>query len=128
MAVNSRTRKRCEPQRVRTFFQSCSRSGRTTAVAYAIYAVSNVLFCKLVVGTEDVGDFVLVHLLHEVASGTAIFAGVELTGLLVEDLADSGGEGEAGVGVDVNLADCTLAGLLSLTHWTHVDDATRNTF
>ena len=63
-------------------------------------------------------------------NGTAVLAGGVLSGLLVEDRADSGGEGEAGVGVDVYLAHCTLAGLTKLffPHWTHVDDATRNTF
>ena len=49
---------------------------------------------ELAVRTKHVYDLVLVHLLHEVASGTAVLAGVELSGLLGEHLAYSSGEGQ----------------------------------
>ena len=56
----------------------------------------------------------LVHFLHLVASGTAVFAGVELTGILCEGLADGCGEGQTRVGVDVDFADGALSGFAEL--------------
>ena len=49
---------------------------------------------ELVVRAEHVNDLVLVHLLHEVASGTAVLTRVELTWLVVEYLTNSSGECE----------------------------------
>lgn len=46
---------------------------------------------------ENGDDFVLVELLHLVASRTEIFAGIELCGLLVEDLTHSGCHGKTAV-------------------------------
>ena len=44
---------------------------------------------ELVVRAEHVSDLVLVHLLHEVTSGTAVLTGIEFTRLFVEHLAHS---------------------------------------
>ena len=55
-----------------------------------------------------------VELLHLVTGGTQVLAGVELTGLLVEDLANGCGHGQTGVGVDVDLADSALGSLAEL--------------
>ncbi len=55
-----------------------------------------------------------VKLLHLVAGRTQVLPGIELTGLLIEDLADGGGHRETAVGVDVDLADSALAGLSEL--------------
>jgi len=57
---------------------------------------------------------VLVELLHLVAGWSEVLSWVELTWLLGEDLADSGGHGETGVRVDVDLADSALGGLTKL--------------
>ncbi len=75
--------------------------------------IRSVLF-GFAVGTEHVDDFVLVKLLHLVAGRAEVFAGVELTGLVVEDLADSGGHGQTGVGVDVDFANGALGSLAEL--------------
>ena len=55
-----------------------------------------------------------VELLHVVAGGTQVLAGVELGGFGGEDLADGGGHGQTRVGVDVDLADGALGGLAKL--------------
>ena len=55
-----------------------------------------------------------VEFLHLVAGGTQVLAGVELAGLLVEDLAHGGGHGETAVAVDVDLADGALGGFAEL--------------
>ena len=52
---------------------------------------------ELVVRTEHFNDLVLVHLLHEVASGTAVLTGIEFSGLVSEHLANGSGEGKTGV-------------------------------
>ena len=49
---------------------------------------------ELVVRTEHVNDLVLVHLLHEVASRTAVLTWVELTWFVMEYLANSSCEGQ----------------------------------
>ena len=69
---------------------------------------------EVVVGTEDVDNLVHVHLLHVLASGLEILTRIEVTGVLVEVLADGGGHGETAVGVDVDLADCALGGFTEL--------------
>ena len=69
---------------------------------------------EVVVGTEDVDNLVHVHLLHVLASGLEILTGIEVTGVLVEVLADGGGHGETAVGVDVDLADGALGGFAEL--------------
>ena len=73
------------------------------------------LLGELVVAAEHIGNFVLVEFYHEVASGTAVFAGVELSWLFGKHLANGGSEGQAAVAVDVdfaNSAGCSLAELL----------------
>ena len=55
-----------------------------------------------------------VHLLHVLASGLQVLARIEIAGLLVEVLADGCGHGKTAVRVDVDLADCALAGLAEL--------------
>ncbi len=52
---------------------------------------------SFVLAAKHVLDFVLVEFLHLVAGRAEILAGVELTGLLVEDLADSGGHSQTAV-------------------------------
>ena len=47
-------------------------------------------------------------LLHGFASGLEIVTGIELFGRLPEDLANGAGDGEAAVGIDVDLADAVL--------------------
>ena len=68
----------------------------------------------LAVGAQHVHDLVYVEFLHLVAGGTQVLAGVELAGLLVEDLAHGGGHGETAVAVDVDLADGALGGFAEL--------------
>ena len=62
--------------------------------AAAVAALCWLSIGSLAVAAKHVDDFVLVHLLHEVASGTAIFAGVEFARLVVEHLAHCCGEGQ----------------------------------
>ena len=69
---------------------------------------------QLVVAAQHLYNLVAVHLLHVLASGLQILAGIEITGLLVEVLADSCSHSQAAVAVNVNLANCTLAGLTEL--------------
>ena len=58
-------------------------------------SVLSVELSELVVRTEYVDDLVLVHILHEVAGGTAVLAGVELCRLFGQSLAHScGNSGE----------------------------------
>lgn len=66
------------------------------------------------VAAENVDDFVTIEFLHVVAGRAEVFAGVELTGLLSEDAANSCCHGETAVGVDVNFADCALGGFAEL--------------
>ena len=66
------------------------------------------------VGAEHVEDLVLVELLHLVAGRAEIFAGIELSGLLVEHLAHGCGHGKTAVGVDVDLAYVHLGCLAEL--------------
>ena len=60
---------------------------------------------------ENVYDLVLVESFHLIARRSEIFAGVKLGRLVVEELADSRGHGQTGVGVDVDLADIHLRSL-----------------
>ena len=83
------------------------------AVRVGIGRLTAVLF-SLAVGAKHVDDFVLVELLHVVAGRTEVLAGVELSGLLGENLAHSGGHGETAVGVDVDLANGALGSLAEL--------------
>ena len=69
---------------------------------------------ELVVAAEHFHDFVDVHLLHVLASGLQVLAGIEVAGLLVEVLADGSGHGQTAVAVNVNFADCALAGFAEL--------------
>ena len=55
-----------------------------------------------------------VKLLHLVAGRTEVFTRVELTGFLVEYLANSCGHCKTAVRVDVDLADSALTGLSEL--------------
>ena len=69
-------------------------------------------FCRgleLVVATQHVYNLVHVHLLHVLASGLQILARIEMTGVLVEVLADGSCHGETRVRVDVDLANSALA-------------------
>ena len=68
----------------------------------------------LSVGAEDIDDLVLIELLHLVAGGSQVLTRVELTGLVVEDLADGCGHCKTAIGVDVDLADSALGGLAEL--------------
>lgn len=56
------------------------------ALPYLLFSVWRGLLC-FAVAAENGHDLVLVEFLHLVASRTEIFAGVELTRLVVEDLA-----------------------------------------
>ena len=56
----------------------------------------------------------LVEFLHFVAGRAEVFAGVELTGFVMEHLTDGGGHGQTGVGVDVDFANGALGGLAEL--------------
>ena len=49
---------------------------------------------ELAVRTKHVSDLVLVHLLHEIASRTAVLTWVELTWFVMEYLANSSCEGQ----------------------------------
>ena len=55
-----------------------------------------------------------IELLHLVAGRSEVLPGIELTGLLIEDLADGGGHCKTAVGVDVDLADSALGSLAEL--------------
>ena len=55
-----------------------------------------------------------VQLLERVASWAEVLAGVELSGVRSEDLADSSGHSQTAVGVDVDLADSALRSLTEL--------------
>ena len=55
-----------------------------------------------------------VKLLHLVTGRSQVFPGIELAGLLIEDLADGGGHRKTAVRVDVDLADSALTGLSEL--------------
>ena len=77
-------------------------------------SVSLCYLLGLAVATQHLNDFVLVQLRHLVASGTAVLAGVKLTGLFNEDLTNSGGKGQTAVAVDVDLANGALGSLAQL--------------
>ena len=64
--------------------------------------------------TQDAFAFVHVELLQLVAGRAQVFAGVELCGLVYEDLADGCGHRQTAVRVDVDLADCALGGAAKL--------------
>ena len=66
------------------------------------------------VGAKHFADFVLIEFLHKITGGTAIFAGIKLTRLVIEHFADCGRKGKTAVGIDVYLANCTLGGLAEL--------------
>ena len=59
---------------------------------YCDKAVLLVELSELVVRAQHLNDLVLVHLLHLVASRTAVLTWVELSWLLVEHLANGSGE------------------------------------
>ena len=79
-----------------------------------LHQIVSLALSELVVRTEHVHDLVLIELLHVVASGSEVLAGVELTGLLNEDLTDSSRHGQTRVGVDVNLANGRCGSLAEL--------------
>ena len=64
--------------------------------------------------TQHALALVHVEFLQLVAGRTQIFAGVELGGLVYEDLADGCGHRQTAVRVDVDLADGALGGLAEL--------------
>ena len=64
--------------------------------------------------TEHILDFVLVELLHFVASRAEVFARVKFGGLFSEDFAHGGGHGQTAVGVDVDFAYGALGGFAQL--------------
>ena len=68
----------------------------------------------LAVATQHLDDLVLVQLGHLVTGGTAVLAGIKLTGLLGKHLADGSGKGQTAIAVDVDLADGALGGLAQL--------------
>ena len=72
---------------------------------------------EFVVRAKHVNDLVLVHLLHEVASRTAVLTRVELTWLVVEYLANSSGECQTRVAIDVDFANSALSSLAELFFW-----------
>ena len=63
---------------------------------------------QFVVRAQHFNNLVLVLLLHVVASGTEVLAGVKFTRLFGKYLTDGSGHGQAGVRVDVDLANGTL--------------------
>ena len=79
-------------------------SGRTLFLSYRGLA-------GFAVGAEDVDDLVDVHLAHLLAGRLEVLARVEVARVLGEVLADGTGHRQAGVGVDVDLADGALGGL-----------------
>ena len=72
-----------------------------------IYCIEIILL-DLVLRTENVNDLVNVHLLHVLTSGLQILAGIEVTRILSEVLADSCGHSQTRVRVDVNLTYCAF--------------------
>src|SRR5699024_2275830 len=68
----------------------------------------------LAVAAQDVDQLVLDQLLDVGAGGLQVLAGVELVGVLVEELADGAGHGQAQVGVNVDLAHGAAGGLTKL--------------
>ena len=76
-----------------------------------------VLRCRPLGLTRRTKDFLVlvrIELLELVTCRSEVLAGIELAGLLGEDLADRGGHRETAVGVDVDLADGALGGLAEL--------------
>jgi len=73
-----------------------------------------VSFLELVITAKYFHNLVDVHLLHVLASGLQVLTGIEIAGLLVEVLADGSGHSQTAVAVDVDLADCALAGFAEL--------------
>ena len=66
------------------------------------------------VGTEHVLDLVLDHLADRIAAGSEVLAGIEVIGMHSIVLADGGGQSEAEVRVDVDLADRASGSLTQL--------------
>ena len=66
------------------------------------------------VGTENVLDLVLDHLTDGIAAGCKVLAGIEVLGMHSKVLTDGGGQSEAEVGVDVDLADRASGSLTQL--------------
>src|SRR5687768_13120907 len=52
---------------------------------------------------QDVANLVSHQLLHAIASGSQILAGIKFLGTLGKDFADSGGHGQTQVRVDIDL-------------------------
>ena len=68
----------------------------------------------LVGGAEHVDDLVLDHFLHVGAGIAEVLARVKVRRILGEVFSDGGREGDAQVGVDVDLADGKRGGLFEL--------------
>ncbi len=67
-------------------------------------------------GRAELDEAVLADLAHGVLGGLEIGARVELVRLLGQDLADRAGDGQAVVGVDIDLAHAVLDAALDLFH------------
>ena len=72
---------------------------------------------ELTVRTEHIGDLVLVQIHHVLTGLAAVLTRVEVFWVFIECLANTSGEGETRVGVDVDLADSTLGSPAELILW-----------
>lgn len=72
---------------------------------------------ELAVRTEHIGDLVLVQIHHVLTGLAAVLTRVEVFWVFIECLANTSGEGETRVGVDVDLADSTLGSPAELILW-----------
>ena len=69
---------------------------------------------RLAVAAQNVDQLVLDQFLDGGAGGLQVLAGIELVGMLTEELTDRAGHGQTQVGVDVDLADGAAGGLTEL--------------
>ena len=75
-------------------------------------------FVAQTTGAEYVGPFTFISLRSLL--GSVVLAGVELAGVLVEELTDGAGHGKTQVGVDVDLADAKRRSLTQQIGRAHV--------
>ena len=69
---------------------------------------------SLAVGTENVNELVLNHLLNLSASNGEVSSGVKYGGLVCHHAADTCGHSETDIGVDIDLANCHACSLAKL--------------
>lgn len=76
-----------------------------------------VLLFGFAVATEHFFDLVDVEFFHQVACWTAVFTWVEFSWLFSEHLANSSGECQTRVAIDVDFANSALSSLAELFFW-----------